>query len=195
MIYRDADHCYVDGLFRIRTWATVYDQVRREKPGLFNALNLVSLKVGRPSPLEAPIECGHLESCEAFLQAWSSWYSGIDESVVPATDLQNKAEKKGLSLPDAFAGLLVFDMLCVAAVRHVFPESTFARVADVARALPYTTLTQKHAAAAEYFDSCGAVIAFVQEARGIEEHPAIVEAYLPLFTGKDPYWAQNRMHM
>ena len=27
----------------------------------------------------------------------------------------------------------------------------------------------------------------MQEARGLEEHPAIVETYLPLFTGKDSY--------
>ena len=31
MIYGDADHGYVDGLFRTKTWATVYEQVRREK--------------------------------------------------------------------------------------------------------------------------------------------------------------------
>ena len=27
LIYGDADHGYVDGLFRTRTWATVYEQV------------------------------------------------------------------------------------------------------------------------------------------------------------------------
>ena len=145
-----SDRSYVTGLFRAKTWATVYDQVRREKPGLFNALNLASLKVGRPSPLEAPVECGHLGSGEEYLKAWIAWYNGIDESVLPAADLQKKAEKKGLSVPDAFAGLLAFDMLCLAAARYVFPERTFAKLADVTRALPYATLSQKHAAAAEY---------------------------------------------
>ena len=38
-----------------------------------------------------------------------------------------------------------------------------------------------------YFENHGAVIAFVQEARGVEEHPAIVERYHPLLTGKDSY--------
>ena len=138
------------GLLRAKTWATVYEQVRREKAGLFNALNLASLKVSRPSPLEAPIECGHLSSGEEFFEAWIAWYKGIDESVLPTADLQKKADKKGLSVPDAFAGLLVFDMLCLAATRYMFPENTFAKVAEVTRALPYTTLSQKHAAAAEY---------------------------------------------
>ena len=137
------------GLFRAKTWATVYEQVRREKSGLFNALNLASLKNGRPSPLEAPIECGHLCSGEEYLEAWIAWYEGIDESVLPITDLQKKAGKKGLGVPDAFAGLLVFDMLCLAAARYMFPERPFAKLADVTRALPYATLSQKHTAAAE----------------------------------------------
>ena len=138
------------GLFRAKTWATVYEQVRREKSGLFNALNLASLKVGRPSPLEAPIECGNFSSGEEYLDAWIAWYEGIDESVLPVTELEKKAGKKGLGVPDTFAGLLVFDMLCLAAARYMFPERTFAKLADVTGALPYTTLTQKHAAAAEY---------------------------------------------
>merc|ERR1719387_1750262 len=116
-----------------------------------------------------------------------AWYNGIDESVLSAADLQKKAEKKKLSVPDAFAGLLIFDALCLAAARYMFPDRTFAQLADVTRALPYTTLAQKHAAAAEYFENHGAVIALVQEARGLEEHPAIVETYFPPFTGKDPY--------
>ena len=41
-----------------------------------------------------------------------------------------------------------------------------------------------------YFENHGALIAFVQEARGLEEHPAIVETYLPPFTGKDSYTGQ-----
>ena len=64
--------------------------------------------------------------------------------------MQKKAEKKGLTVPDAFAGLLVFDMLCLAAARYIFPERPFAKLADVTRALPYATLSQKHTAAAEY---------------------------------------------
>ena len=149
-IYGDADHSFVDGLLRTRTWATVYEQVRREKPGLFNSLNLASLKVNRPSPLEAPLECSQFSSGEEYLEAWHAWYAGLDESLLPATDVESKAKKKGLSVPDAFAGLLAFDMLCLAAARYVFPERTLAKLADVTRALPYATLSQKHAAAAEY---------------------------------------------
>ena len=82
---------------------------------------------------------------------------------------------------------LVFDLLCLAATRYVFPENTFAAVADVAHKLPYAKLSQKHAAAAEYFENHRASIVFVQEARGLDEHPAIAETYLPPYTGKDPF--------
>jgi hypothetical protein len=36
------------------TWARVYEAVRRDSPGLFNTLNLATLRLGRPSALEAP---------------------------------------------------------------------------------------------------------------------------------------------
>ena len=126
------------------------DSVARQPNLSTLALNLATLKARRPSPFEAPMDCAHLSSGKDYLEAWIAWYKGIDESEVPAADLQKKASKKGLSVPDAFAGLLVFDMLCLAAARYMFPERTFAKLADVARALPYTTLSQKHAAAAEY---------------------------------------------
>ena len=45
------------GLLDQPTWARVYDVVRRENPGLFNALNLATLQTHRPAPLEAPAEC------------------------------------------------------------------------------------------------------------------------------------------
>ena len=86
-IYGDADPRYVAGLLRTRTWATVYEQVRRERPGLFNALNLASLKVGRPSPLEAPIDCSHLRSGEDYLRAWLAWYgAGLKDSIGERSD-------------------------------------------------------------------------------------------------------------
>ena len=56
-IYCGEDRSFVDNLLRCRTWGTVYDKVREEKPGLFNALNLAALKAGRPAVLEAPVDC------------------------------------------------------------------------------------------------------------------------------------------
>ena len=48
-------------------------QVRSEKPGLFNALNIATMELGRPSIIEAPTECAHFTSRDGYLQAWGSW--------------------------------------------------------------------------------------------------------------------------
>ena len=75
-IYNGADRSFIDGLLDAATWATLYDQVTREKPGLFNALNLVTLQTGRPSPLEAPAECSRFRTTDEFLRAWSRRAAG-----------------------------------------------------------------------------------------------------------------------
>ena len=50
--------------------------MRRENPGLFNALNLATLKLGRPSPLEAPEACREYRDIFDYLAGWRSWYRG-----------------------------------------------------------------------------------------------------------------------
>ena len=55
------------------TWARVYDEVRRDKPGLFNALNLATLQLGRPSPLEAPESCSEYRDTLDYIAGWRSW--------------------------------------------------------------------------------------------------------------------------
>ena len=60
------------------TWARVYDEVRRENPPLFNALNLSTLQLGRPSPLEAPESCTKYQDSLDFIAGWRAWYREID---------------------------------------------------------------------------------------------------------------------
>ena len=48
--------------------------MRRESPGLFNALNLATLKLGRPSPLEAPESCKEYRDTLDYVAGWRSWY-------------------------------------------------------------------------------------------------------------------------
>ena len=48
------DRPYIDNLLSSSTWADVYNQVRSEKPGLFNAFNLSTLILKRPSVIESP---------------------------------------------------------------------------------------------------------------------------------------------
>ena len=55
MIFEElqGDRNYIDELLNAATWANVYDQVRRERHGLFNALNLSTIKMQRPSVIIA----------------------------------------------------------------------------------------------------------------------------------------------
>merc|ERR1719281_1484315 len=90
-IYGDGDRGFINGLLSAATWATVYDRVSREKPGLFNALNLATLQTGRPAPLEAPSECAPFQSGEELLNAWLAWYVALDEEALPAAEAERKA--------------------------------------------------------------------------------------------------------
>ena len=62
------------------TWARVYDEVRRDNPGLFNALNLATLQLGRPSPLEAPESCSEYRDTLDYIAGWRAWYREIDRA-------------------------------------------------------------------------------------------------------------------
>jgi hypothetical protein len=172
-IYGSVEREFIDGLLLAPTWSEVHDQVCREKAGLFNALNLATLQTHRPAPLEAPAECERLRTREDFLQAWSAWYTALDESALPRAEAERKAEKNGLRVEDAFAGLLIFDLMSCAIVRHVFPEaeSPFAVMSELTGRLPFATYSGKHEAAACFFTEQEADIVFVQEARCIDEHP------------------------
>ena len=68
---------YIDGLLESTTWAEVYEKVRSESPGLFNALNLATLQLKRPSIVEAPADCAHFTTRNGYLQAWGDWYKSL----------------------------------------------------------------------------------------------------------------------
>ena len=67
------DRKYFDALLSSATWADVYNQVRSEKAGLFNALNLATLQLKRPSIMESPTDCAHFTTRDSYLQAWGDW--------------------------------------------------------------------------------------------------------------------------
>ena len=60
----------------------MYDHVKKEQPGLFNALNLATLQLGRPAALEAPELCTDFETGEEYLHAWRAW-SAARNGVTP----------------------------------------------------------------------------------------------------------------
>ena len=53
--------------------------------------------------------------------------------------------------------MLIFDALCLAAVKHVLPTEPFDKLAAFAESLPFSTFFGKHNAAATFFDEQGAL--------------------------------------
>ena len=121
------------GLLEQPTWARVYDQVRRETPGLFNALNLATLQLGRPASLEAPESCREYQDTLDYIAGWRAWYTEIDRAGEFWTqDAPKKAAKHGLTVGTAFCGLFIFDLFCQQATKACFGPAPFRRVAEFA---------------------------------------------------------------
>ena len=94
------------------TWVRVYELVRRDMPGLFNALNLATLQLGRPAVLEAPELCGEYRDDLDYIAGWHAWYLEIDRAGKFWTEeAEKKASKHRLPVENAFAGLFLFDLL------------------------------------------------------------------------------------
>merc|ERR1719506_2085670 len=165
----------------------VYEQVSRDKPELFNALNLATLQTGRPAPLEAPAICARFQTGEEWLNAWLAWYASLDEATLPRADAERTAAKKGLSVQDAFAGLLIFDLFCMATVKHAFPAAPFSDIAAFTESLPFATYSGKHDAAASFFDKEAADLVFVQEARNLNDNPETLRSFLEPLSGSDAF--------
>ena len=160
------------------TWVRVYEVVRRDMSGLFNALNLATLQLGRPSALEAPELCRAYRDDLDYIAGWRAWYAEIDRAGKFWTEeAKKKASKHGLPVGNAFGGLFLYDFLGVQAMKASFGASPFRGVADFAEQLPFATFTGKHAAAARYFRNTDAAIICVQEGRALFDYPAISERY------------------
>ena len=160
------------------TWVRVYELVRHGMPGLFNALNLATLQLGRPSALEAPGSCREYRNDLDYIAGWRAWYAEIDRAgKFWVQEAEKKASKHRLAVGNAFGGLFLFDLLGAQAMKAVFGSSAFRRVADFADQLPFATFAGKHAAAARYFRSTDATIICVQEGRALFDFPAISNRY------------------
>ena len=66
------------------TWTRVYEVVRRDCPAIFNALNLATLHLGRPSVLGATESCREFRDVLGYIAAWRSWYMDFDRAAVDA---------------------------------------------------------------------------------------------------------------
>ena len=166
------DRKYIDALLSSSTWADVYNAVRSDKPGLFNALNLTTLQLKRPSIIEAPTDCAHFSARDGYLQGWGAWYRSLDrKSDFWTQDMEKKAAKKNIDRGTALAGLLVFDLLGLAAASRISVGNTaipmaesltrsavFTVMAAIVETLPFATDTGKHNAAAKFFSTIRADI-------------------------------------
>jgi hypothetical protein len=113
---------------------------------------------------------------------------GIDETLLPQQEATKKARDKGLTVPEAFAGLLIFDVMSLAVVKHMFPEHPFKKITEFTEALPFAT-SAKHTFAANFFRSKQADVVLLQEASHIEQNDMIAEDYMRPLSGKDEFTA------
>lgn len=114
---------YIKELLGRKNWASVYNAVKSRRPGIFNALNLPSLMQGRPSLFEDPESCREFSTSVEYLAAWLAWHRRIKETNFWLEEVPEKAAKKGLDAATAFAGLLVFDLMCVCCAKGLAEES------------------------------------------------------------------------
>ena len=150
-------------------------------------MSKATLQIGRPAPLEAPAICARFHTGEEWLTAWLAWYVSLDEATLPRADAARTAAKKGLSVQDAFAGLLIFDLFSMATVRHVFPAAPFSDIAAFTESLPFATYSGKHDAAASFFDRKAADLVLVQEARHFNGNAEMLRSFLKPFSGSDAF--------
>lgn len=147
--------------------------------------------------MEVPETCRPFRTVSQYLEAWGNWYSGIDrQGHFWTSRAPRSAAKKGLARSLAFAGLLVFDMMCMAAakqlieppIKHSHKEDIdipFGQIADFANAMPFATFRGKHDAVAAYLASSGAQVLLAKEARYLNTHPHLVKHWHAPFAGMD----------
>ena len=70
---------------------------------------IIWLKIRERFDIEPKVDCGHFRSGEEYFERWARWYRQLDESALPGSEVKKKAQKKSLSVPDAFAGMLAAD--------------------------------------------------------------------------------------
>ena len=132
--------------------------------------------------MEAPATCARFTSRDEYIRAWGLWFSNLDRSsAFWREEAEKKARKKKTDCGTAFAGLLVFDLLGLAAASRAsvalvnvpMAESltrseVFTVMAAFVEMLPFATDTGKHDAAAAFFSSVQADVVFTQVLSGFE---------------------------
>mmetsp|Transcript_89077 Transcript_89077/g.229853 ORF Transcript_89077/g.229853 Transcript_89077/m.229853 type:complete len:1621 (+) Transcript_89077:144-5006(+) len=202
-LYRDCPESpglsFIEELLKQDTWSLVYSMVRKREPSLFNALNLPSLIIGRPSVFEDPESCRHFTSAISYLEAWLMWCQKMKEDgPFWLQDAPKKAAKRNLDAATACAGLLVFDVMCLCAARsmaegfsdtssHEVTYIPFRELAVLAEEMPASNFGGKHKAAHVFTQKTHLHALFAQEARHLMCNNSIAADFLPPFHASDKF--------
>ena len=110
------------------TWAAMMGALQSERSMLLNALNLTTLRQGRPSPLEMPenIVLAHARGdADHFSAGWISWLeSTAGEKGGKRDAWPAKAKKHGLGVVDCCVGMHLFDVMCFVAMQAMYMGGT-----------------------------------------------------------------------
>lgn len=93
------------------TWSEMYEVIKNECPHFVAALNVETLKAGRPAPLEQPENLDVTRLADAdqemwFMELWREWLKDATR-----TKWQKLAKTRNLSVVTAVSGLFVFDYM------------------------------------------------------------------------------------
>ena len=176
------------------TWRELYNRVRQERPGMFNALNLLTLasveqkapltsgpRTSRPTVLEAPATCKDFRSVAEYYDGWEAWFFSVPDAFFSTPLVQDKCRKNRVSCIAAVGALLLFDTMCLVAARAFFPDppaptsreapSFFQRVHRTATNLPFATHSGTSTSALHFLMDARAAVVLIQESARFEDFP------------------------
>jgi hypothetical protein len=108
----------IESLLDQKTWSAMIAEATKCSPRLFNAINMASLKAGRPSPLERPES---VDPDNEFLAQWLAW--AVKTLPKERENWEKRIRKKNLQpLPTCLAAMLLFDCMCADVVKTMHAE-------------------------------------------------------------------------
>lgn len=107
-------------LLEQRNWNELAQFVNKNCLKLINACNLLTLKSGRPSPLEMPenipIPEPGKEDGDDFFNLWLRWITANP----PDKSWSSKSDKAGLTVADCAVSMYLYDAMCMVALESMY---------------------------------------------------------------------------
>lgn len=191
------------------TWSEMYEVIKNDCPYLVAALNVETLKAGRPAPLEQPENLDVTRLADAdqemwFLELWREWLQNATRTTWP-----KQAKARNLSIVTAVSGLFVFDYMSKRLVEAMYsshhekktPFQLIQQHLQFSSLFPAMTGPGKYSRLASYLldERSTPEVVFLQEAATLVEYDGVncVDADLRphLDRLRSPYllfWATGR---